>query len=111
MTIALELETSDLDFVTGETTTLLYQQRQRQNSECLFRLVIHIFVKTLASVAHYNRGATVDKAVVKKNLGRLTRACSLSFTADLSDNRCRPLPQGGARETTCLPKRWSISPP
>lgn len=32
----------------------------------------------LVSVAHYNRerirrGATVDKAVVKKNLGRLTR--------------------------------------
>jgi pre-mRNA-processing factor 8 len=39
-------------------------------------MILNIF----ASVAHYNRerirrGATVDKAVVKKNLGRLTRGC------------------------------------
>lgn len=37
-----------------------------------------IMIKPICSVAHYNRerirrGATVDKAVVKKNLGRLTR--------------------------------------
>jgi pre-mRNA-processing factor 8 len=34
------------------------------------------------SVAHYERirrGATVDKAVVKKNLGRLTRECPPVF--------------------------------
>ena len=46
------------------------------------RHVILLYIKSKAdwwtSVAHYNRarvrrGATVDKAVVKKNLGRLTR--------------------------------------
>lgn len=45
-----------------------------------FRKVVNDFHKPIisSSVAHYNRerirrGATVDKAVVKKNLGRLTR--------------------------------------
>lgn len=38
----------------------------------------HSWTDDICSVAHYNRerirrGATVDKAVVKKNLGRLTR--------------------------------------
>lgn len=49
---------------------------------CIFdRVPSSIFLKYLFSVAHYNRerirrGATVDKAVVKKNLGRLTRSYS-----------------------------------
>lgn len=40
--------------------------------------ILHSHLMFTSSVAHYNRerirrGATVDKAVVKKNLGRLTR--------------------------------------
>ena len=50
-------------------------------------VVSSVFMNVLADfylrVAHYNRerirrGATVDKAVVKKNLGRLTRTSSIS---------------------------------
>ena len=42
------------------------------------RLAYEYILSLVVSVAHYNRerirrGATVDKAVVKKNLGRLTR--------------------------------------
>lgn len=52
----------------------------------LIRLLIghrHLMVMS-SRVAHYNRerirrGATVDKAVVKKNLGRLTRKLSYGF--------------------------------
>jgi hypothetical protein len=45
------------------------------------RLPLRTLLTKNASVAHYNRerirrGATVDKAVVKKNLGRLTRRFS-----------------------------------
>ena len=41
--------------------------------------ILDYILINLRSVAHYNRerirrGATVDKAVVKKNLGRLTRS-------------------------------------
>ena len=44
----------------------------------LFTVPVAMYSWFLCSVAHYNRerirrGATVDKAVVKKNLGRLTR--------------------------------------
>jgi pre-mRNA-processing factor 8 len=44
----------------------------------LLLTICHHQANYLNSVAHYNRerirrGATVDKAVVKKNLGRLTR--------------------------------------
>jgi hypothetical protein len=43
-----------------------------------FLLIVFPLPDYFCSVAHYNRerirrGATVDKAVVKKNLGRLTR--------------------------------------
>lgn len=65
-------------------------------------------------VAHYNRerirrGATVDKAVVKKNLGRLTRKCRQpSVNSLLTSNLVRPLPEGGTRKATRLFERWSI---
>ena len=44
----------------------------------MFQLYGSSLLLIIFSVAHYNRerirrGATVDKAVVKKNLGRLTR--------------------------------------
>ena len=47
-------------------------------SLCQIELSPCLFDEGSCSVAHYNRerirrGATVDKAVVKKNLGRLTR--------------------------------------
>lgn len=52
----------------------------------MIRLLIghrHLMVM-FSRVAHYNRerirrGATVDKAVVKKNLGHLTRKLSYGF--------------------------------
>jgi len=67
-------------------------------------------------VAHYNRerirrGATVDKAVVKKNLGRLTRKLSYGFFFVLIIQFLilnRSVPQGGARKTTWLFEGWSL---
>ena len=53
------------------------------------------------SVAHYNRerirrGATVDKAVVKKNLGRLTRKSHLydNCHVNFSPSQYRSVPKG-----------------
>ena len=53
-------------------------------SSVLFSTPIFFCINATYRVAHYNRerirrGATVDKAVVKKNLGRLTRALYSKF--------------------------------
>ena len=58
----------------------------------------------LRRVAHYNRerirrGATVDKAVVKKNLGRLTRELSyIILQPTYLTTLCRSLSESGAGE-------------
>jgi len=66
-------------------------------------------------VAHYNRerirrGATVDKAVVKKNLGRLTRKLSYGFFKIIIQFLIlnRSVSQGRARKTTWLFEGWSL---
>jgi hypothetical protein len=66
-------------------------------------------------VAHYNRerirrGATVDKAVVKKNLGRLTREHAYTSTKFLKliDKFKRIISQSRARETARLPEGWPL---
>ena len=66
-------------------------------------------------VAHYNRerirrGATVDKAVVKKNLGRLTRedANTSAKFLKLIDKFKRIVSQSRARETARLLEGWPL---
>jgi hypothetical protein len=63
-------------------------------------------------VAHYNRerirrGATVDKAVVKKNLGRLTRE-RLEYIFSPISSVFRPVLEGRTGTSACLSQGWPL---
>ena len=75
----------------------------------------YFLLLSMFRVAHYNRerirrGATVDKAVVKKNLGRLTREhANTSLQSFLnSDKFKRIVSQSRARETARLLEGWPL---
>jgi hypothetical protein len=82
----------------------------------VFRFYVCFLSLIIFRVAHYNReriirrGATVDKAVVKKNLGRLTRefANAHSKFLILIDKFQRIISQSRTRETAWLLEGWPL---
>ena len=81
----------------------------------MFQFYVCFLLLIMFRVAHYNRerirrGATVDKAVVKKNLGRLTReyADTSAKFLKLIDEIKRIISQSRAGETARLLEGWPL---
>jgi hypothetical protein len=81
----------------------------------VFQFYVCFLSLIIFRVAHYNRehirrGATVDKAVVKNNLGRLTReyANTSSKFLKLIDKFQRIISQSRTRETAWLLEGWPL---